>query len=307
MADWQLEALRDVDPDEYKRHMQSVSETADDLVARNVVFARRPERHGKPLTMKQKLGRAAVAAGFLVTGAAGYLAGTLTHQNRTPSANQQQNITLVDTPTATPNQNTAPKLHYTKQELEQEYGATVEIDSPNGHSVLFEGLKKNGAADLYESQNGEDFTFVTDNVEGAAWADDSITEKGKTIVENNITADVFAVLSDNPDYTPGSQTESKMDIALYQVGANGGIRKAAEEASPIDSFTFDWSKAGYPQYGVSEEYYWTQDTDPDTGATTIDFHMLHDGIGGTNPDGSTWVGGMEVGDLQMQLPPSKQR
>lgn len=147
--------------------------------------------------------------------------------------------------------------------------------------------------DLFVSTNkGTTWQEVAENIGNGGDIDATsypATWSPKTVNGQN----VLAVLRQNTSNAPDANGNTLPEyVDLFAVGHNGA-QKIGEAETEARNLEFNYGD----RYGLQEMYTWDQHGNQVT-FTTIE------PVGGQNPDGSTWVGGMEAGSVTAQVPPA---
>lgn len=235
------------------------------------------ERRNVPLHTKL-LGGAALALAL-----AGGIIGGVGHSRSSTNHNQAAHTQLL-----------------TEAQLEQGYAQVGKqpIVAPDGKAefVVASPIKGGG-------QMSYDLFVSTDN--GSKWQEiaQDVGQAGASIDATSIPAvwsptpangqDVLAVLRQNtagvPDPT-GSVLPEYVD--LYAVGPHGAQR-VAEAETDVTALQYNFGVKD----GLQNMYSWGQQ------GNRVTF-TLDEAVGGQNPNGTYWEGGMQAGQIQAQIPPA---
>lgn len=160
--------------------------------------------------------------------------------------------------------------------------------APDGHSELVTGTSRQNPQDteLFLSiDEGKTFTHVADHVDAATWS--------PFVQDGNDPA--FAVLRQNVGSQPDANGNVQPEIdELYLVNGAGQAHLAAHSEGEASHLQVNYGG----KIGPQKMYSWTRD-----GQGVIEFD-LYAAVGGTNANGSVWVGGMTDASLRAQLPGS---
>lgn len=161
--------------------------------------------------------------------------------------------------------------------IEQEFTLSpLEFKSPDGHSVLITASPKSNPKeqDLFLStDNGKDATLVVKNVDAVTWS--PYVEQGQD--------PLFAVLEHDG-------TDSQEQAVVYRVNPDGGAQAVASDDSTMAT-RLEFSYDGKTQ---TKMYDWQRN------GNQVEF-TANVPMGGQNPDGATWVGGIQNVDLHMTI------